>query len=113
MYFVNRMAVVLKPTQHFLDWINTGDDVDLTLSLLRADCSVYLLPQFDTPEEAVGYFDERYKEIFVAELSSWTLDENTFPPLNLETFWQFFELQVHDVVLDLASDEIENEPVVV
>ena len=43
MYFVNRMAVVLKPTQHFLDWINTGDDVDLTLSQLRADCSVYLL----------------------------------------------------------------------
>ena len=111
MYFVNRCAVVLKPTQIFLDWVNhLDDDLNLTLPQLHANCTVFLIPEFDTPEEAVAYFDERYKEIFVAELSSWTLESSDYPKdLSLENFWRNFELDVHDTVVDLSDDEIENE----
>ncbi len=113
MYFVNRMAVVLKPTQVFLDWLNQDDEITLTLAQLRSNCSVYLLPEFDTPEQAVGYVNEHYKNIFVAELSSWTLDNHQFPTdLSLENFWRFFELDVHDTVLDLHDGIIENENVI-
>ena len=48
MYFVDRSAVVLKPTQNFLDWLKSTDqDVpDLTIEQLRANCSVFLVPEF-------------------------------------------------------------------
>ena len=108
MFFVDRSAVVLKPTQVFLDWLNQTDSdlPDLTLVQLRANCSVFLIPIFDTPEQAVAYFSEHYQQIFLSELASWVEDARLYPKnLNLETFWQFFELDVHDMVLDLEEGE--------
>ena len=114
MYFVDRSAVVLKPTEHFLAWLNsTQDDMpDLTLAQLRANCSVFLIPVFDEPEEAVAYFDERYLGISKAELAGWTLDESTYPKnLDLETFWQFFAREGPDSVLELEAAELHITPV--
>lgn len=111
MYFVDRTAAVLKPTETFLKWLQETDDdmPELTLSQLRANCTVFLLPLFDEPDEVVGYFNERFETIFEAELSSWTVDSALWPKdLNLETFWAFFELEVHDTVLDLEEGELEN-----
>lgn len=73
MYFVDRTAVVLKPTEQFLQWLKQSDDnmPDLTLAQLRTNCSVFLVPEFDQPEEVVAYFDERYQQIFEAEISGW------------------------------------------
>lgn len=106
MYLVDRTAVVLKPTETFLNWLKqSGDDLpDLTLAQLRSNCSVFLVPQFDEPEAAVAYFDERHHEIFAAELSGWESDRARWPEsLDLETFWRFFDLEVHDTVLDLEE----------
>ena len=66
MYFVDRTAVVLKPTAHFLTWLKQADEnmPDLTLEQIRSNCSVFLVPQFDEPEAVVSYFDERYQQIF-------------------------------------------------
>ena len=60
MYFVDRTAVVLKPTARFLDWLNHIDEegVNLTLEQLRTNCSVFLVPEFETPE-AVKYFTDK------------------------------------------------------
>ena len=46
MFFVDRMAAVLKPTDVFLAWLQQYDEdfADLTLAQLRANCSVFLLP---------------------------------------------------------------------
>ena len=106
MYFVDRSAVVLKPTEHFLAWLNnTQEDMpDLTLAQLRANCSVFLIPVFEEPEEAVAYVGERYQSLFAAELASWSIDEKDFPqPFDLAQFWAFFELDIHDMVLDLEE----------
>lgn len=114
MYFVDRTAVVLKPTETFLNWLKQSDSdlPDLTLAQLRSNCSVFLVPQFDEPEQAVAYFDERHREIFAAELSGWTVDEKDWPQnLDLQTFWQFFELEVHDTVLDLEDADLQISPV--
>lgn len=115
MYFIDRAAVVLKPTAVFLQWLNqvNGDSLpDLTLAQLRANCSVFLVPEFDEPEQAVAYFDERHREIFAAELASWEIEESLWPQdMSLETFWQFFELEVHDTVLDLEEGELQSSSV--
>ena len=59
MYFVDRTAVVLKPTARFLEWLKSADEnmPDLTIEQIRANCSVFLVPQFDEPEEVIAYFD--------------------------------------------------------
>lgn len=114
MFFVDRMAAVLKPTEVFLAWLKQqGEDLpDLTLAQLRANCSVFLLPVFDAPEEAVAYVGERYQQLFAAELAAWSIDESDFPqPFDLATFWAFFELEVHDMVLDLEESELGGEAV--
>lgn len=46
MYFVDRTAVVLKPTARFLEWLKSADEnmPDLTIEQIRANCSVFLVP---------------------------------------------------------------------
>ena len=81
MYFVDRTAVVLKPTARFLEWLKSADEnmPDLTIEQIRANCSVFLVPQFDEPEEVIAYFDERYQQIFEAELAGWDIDKSKWP----------------------------------
>ena len=116
MYFVDRSVVVLKPTQDFLDWLNqtNSDDMpDLTLNQIRSNCTTFLIPQFDEPEQAVAYISERYQAIFDAELSGWVGDDNELPPnRDFEMFMNFFELEVHDTVLDLEVVDLHNSRVV-
>lgn len=113
MYFIDRTAVVLKPTSVFLQWLKDSDDEfpDLTLAQLQSNCSTFLIPEFDQPEQAMAYISERYEHIFAVELAGWTIDESTWPQQrDLSTFWQFFELEIHDTVLDLEEGELNLSP---
>ena len=114
MYFVDRTAVVVKPTAKFLEWLKSlnGDMPDLTLEQLRTNCSVYLIPECDEPEEAVAYFDERYLEIFQAELAAWdTMEENWPQDMSLSACGEYFNIEIHDMVLDMEAGELNVSPV--
>ncbi|UOO83150.1 hypothetical protein LVJ83_06750 [Uruburuella testudinis] len=114
MYFVDRTAVVLKPTVKFLEWLKSLDDdmPELTIEQLRTNCSVYLIPEFDEPEAAVSYFDERYQEIFRAELAAWdTLEDNWPQDMSLKAFWEYFDIEIHDMVLDMEEGDMNVSPV--
>ena len=44
------------------------------------------------------------------QLSSWTDDEATWPAArDLKTFRDWFRIDIHNVVVDVADDEIEGE----
>ncbi|MDO4641038.1 MAG: hypothetical protein Q4A84_04950 [Neisseria sp.] len=114
MYFVDRTATVLKPTEKFLAWLKSCDSdmPDLTLAQIRTNCSVYLVPQFDEPEAVITYFDDRYQEIFAAELSGWDIEKSKWPQdMSLQAFWEFFEVEIHDMVLDMEAAELNVSPV--
>ena len=114
MYFVDRTAVVLKPTARFLEWLKTADSdmPDLSLEQIRSNCTVFLVPQFDEPEAVIAYFDERFSEIFEAELSGWDIDRSKWPQdMGLKTFWEFFEVEIHDMLLDMEEAELGITPV--
>jgi hypothetical protein len=55
MFEIDRSLMVVKPTQHFLDWAQSVDyDEGLTLEHVREDSSAYLIPQFwENSEQAV------------------------------------------------------------
>ncbi len=114
MYFVDRTAVVLKPTAKFLEWLKTADSdmPDLSIEQLRTNCSVFLVPEFDEPEAAVSYFDERYQQIFEAEISAWDIPDDKWPQdMSLKAFWEYFDIEVHDMVLDMEEADMNISPV--
>ncbi|MBF0803390.1 MULTISPECIES: hypothetical protein [Neisseria] len=114
MYFVDRTAVVLKPTANFLAWLKQTDEnmPDLTLEQIRSNCSVFLVPQFDEPEAVVSYFDERYQTIFEAEISSWDIPRSQWPAdMGLKAFWEYFEVEIHDMVFDMEEAGLNITPV--
>ncbi|RXZ42140.1 hypothetical protein [Crenobacter cavernae] len=113
MYFVDRSVAVVKPKEPFMAWLNAvpGNDMDLTLDSLRADCTVILLPEFAEPEEAVGYVDEIFEQLFKMELASWYEDEALWPQQRtLKTFWEWFDVEIHSTVIDSVDDDIVNSP---
>ena len=52
---INRSALVVKPAQPFLDWLHRVDPTSthLTLDDLRLEPTIYLLPEWDTEDEAL------------------------------------------------------------
>lgn len=112
MEYVNRSLVVIKPRQPFFDWLKgTPDwDLDLTLETLRVDCTALLIPEFDEPEGAVGYVDDMFEQIFEMELASWSEDTATWPqPRTLKMFWEWFDVELHSMVIDTADGDEDDE----
>lgn len=109
---INRNAIVLKPKLTFLDWIRTlpGEVTDVSLEDLREDCNVYLVPEGNDNEQAVRYFQKRCREVFTEELEGWDNEESTWPDdLGWRTFKQWFDIEVHSMIMDLPDEMIERE----
>jgi len=107
---VNRMAVVLLPSQAYLDWTRTCPDADssLTLEGLRREASVYLLPQTDGDPEK--HLRRHFKPMFVEELFAWHTDEAHWPKdLSYRAFRKFFEVQIASCVFDFGKQPIVKE----
>lgn len=110
MYFVDRTAVVLKPTEAFLAWLKSvhPDMPDVNLAQLRSNCTTLLVPQFDTPEAVVSYVGEHYRRIFEAEVAAWEVPQAQWPQdMSLAAFWAWFEAEIHDMVLDMEAAELQ------
>jgi hypothetical protein len=113
MYFVDRSIAIVKPSALFLQWLLAlpGHDLDLTLEQIQADATVYMLPEAEEAEDAIGLLDDRFAAIFEMELASWTEDEQLWPQdRGLKAFWEWFDVQVHTSVIDtLEEDELDDD----
>ena len=114
MYEVNRSIAVLKPKQTYLDWLrqaSVDEPIKLTLEELRRDSTAVLIPAFDSPEEALDFVYQNYRELFEIELGDWFQDESVWPQnRNLRLFKAWFEVEVHAFVLDMVDEEEDGEP---
>ena len=70
---INRSALVVKPAQPFLDWLHRVDPTSthLTVDNLRLEPTIYLLPEWDTEDEALQLLAEVSNEIFEEQLNGW------------------------------------------
>ncbi|MGM8932689.1 hypothetical protein ACUN9V_12170 [Salinicola sp. V024] len=113
MKLLNRSALSVKPTQAFVDWVNSleptlGED-DLTLDDIAGENTVYLIPEMDTPEALLAYVEERYSDILESELRAWEEDQRQWPEsLNWALFEEFLTLEHSYLAVDL-DDEVELE----
>ena len=109
MKLLNRSALSVRPTQHFVDWINAleptvGDD-DLTLGDVDRESTIYLIPEMDTPEALEEYVRERYLEVLENELRAWEEDERQWPEtLDWALFQRFLQVEHSYLAIDLDNE---------
>ncbi len=111
MYTINRSAVIIKPKQPMLDWINhTDSERKFTIEDISKENSTLLIPQFDSFDGARDYVKKNYEAIFEFELFGWYIDEDLWPrKRTYEMFNEWFDIQINSEVFDLVDEEIEKE----
>jgi len=106
---IKRSAVIVIPAQQFLDWLHRVDPTSAELKLedLRREPTIYLLPEYDTEEEAHGYLREYGSEIFEEQLDGWYRVPSAWPvDRTFDTFISWFEWSFHSVLIDLCDDPL-------
>ena len=106
MHLVNRSALSVRPTQAFIDWINslepTEGDEDLLLDDVERESTVYLIPEMDTENALHAYVHERFVDILEHEFGAWEDDETQWPaPRDWALFKEFVRLEYSYLTVDL------------
>ncbi|HKB13255.1 MAG TPA: hypothetical protein VKD69_21470 [Vicinamibacterales bacterium] len=116
MRVVNRTAVTITGAQPFLDWMRRTDSdgtaggVSVVVPRAKTYGSAFLLPEFDLEEDLLEWVEENAPWLFEFQLAAWTEDQSTWPATrDLKTFKEWFRIDIHNVVVDVADDEIEGE----
>jgi hypothetical protein len=114
MRVINRTAVTLVGAKPYLDWTRgTAAGFDTrALRVVRARTfgSAFLLPEFELEEDVQEWVEENAGWLFDFQLAAWTEDESEWPARrDLKTFREWFRVDIHNVVVDIAEDDIEGE----
>jgi hypothetical protein len=114
MRVVNRTAVTVVGAQPFIDW-SLSRDADFnkgSITVVRTNPfgTAYLLPEFEDESEVQEWVEDNFTWLFEFQLSTWTEDESAWPALrDFKTFQEWFRLDIHNTVVDVADDDIEGE----
>ena len=111
MYMLNRAAALIKFKKPYVDWANSIPGAyKVTVERMNRENHVYLLPEHDTPQALELIIQDLYRDIFEIELCSWSKDESQWPKeRDYQTFLDWFDVQVHSMVLHPYEEEIEEE----
>ena len=114
MRVVNRTAVTIVGAQHYIDWMRDTDaDFNkgaITVPRVKANGSAFLLPEFELEEDLQEWVEDNVTWLFEFQLAAWTENESTWPAArDIRAFREWFRVDVHSVVVDVADDDIEGE----
>ena len=105
---LNRSLAILKPKQPFFEWL--PDPTQLTAEEFCEDAAVYLIPDFEEDEEKESIVRKFYGALFEEVLLGWWTNEEDWPQeRSIEMFHDWFTLELHSLVLDLASGPLIRE----
>ena len=110
---INRAAVIIKPKQPFVDWINyfPDDKNKYTLEQMsKKENLTFLIPEFLCQDESLNYVKKNYSYIFEFELWGWITDKKLWPENRTwKMFQNWFEIEINSEVIDLVDEKIEKE----
>ena len=109
MYTIDRSVAIIRPKQPFLDWANQLPDAEDGVSLddLKKDCTVILIAECNSDQEAKECISEMCLDFFEGELFSWCTHEPWWPQNRTkEMFWEWFEVEFHSMVIDTYEDRV-------
>jgi hypothetical protein len=106
---LNRGVLIVRPKQPYIDWAAQLDDSGVVPDP-EGEKTVYLIPEFESEEEAWEILEDVYAEVFERELDEWHTDESAWPQnRTFEVFKEWFDIELHSVVEDLCAYEIEDD----
>src|SRR5215510_1475516 len=104
-------AIVVRPVQPFLDWLHRVDptSAQLTLEDLRREPTIYLLPEWETEDEALEHLAEVSSEIFKEQLNGWYRVPSVWPEdRELNAFLRWFDCSFHSMVFDVCDERLRH-----
>jgi len=79
---------------------------------LRRESTIYLLPEYDTEEEARGYLREYCSEIFEEQLDGWYRVPSSWPvDRTFDTFNHWFEYRFHSMLVNLCDEPVMRDEI--
>jgi hypothetical protein len=106
---LNRGALIVRPKQPYLDWAAGLDDSGV-IPDPNDEQTVYLIPEFESDDEAWDILEDIYAEIFEHELEGWHTNESAWPSnRNFAMFKKWFDIELHSVIEDLCAFAITDD----
>lgn len=103
MKLVNRGFIRVKAKQGFIDWANKVEpEFELDEEV---EGNVYLIEEDFFDVEPV--IEANFKKIFETELYMISEEEESFPVINIETFLDWFEIEIGNTVFDTLKSDIK------
>jgi hypothetical protein len=110
---INRDVLILFPKQPLFDWVNyifPDDKMICPIPMKHDEGDIFLIPEFDHPDDAIEYLKENFIDFFEQQLFDWTTDENLWPEnLTWEMFEDWFHYSIQSMVMDTLDEDIEKE----
>jgi len=109
---VKRTAVTVIPKQPFVNWANSVDDSHVKFGDNPApEHTIYLVEDIaDYVVDTVEIIRPHFEFIFEEELVSWHRLVSDWPAKrDLDTFLEWFEVEIHSLVLDLHGGRLKTE----
>lgn len=106
---LNRSVLIVRPRPPYLDWAAEVDDTPDRPDP-EDERTIYLIPSFESDEEAQQILEQVYETVFELELLAWDTDESAWPEnRDFATFQEWFDVELHSLVEDLCDEEIVDE----
>lgn len=107
---LERMAIILKAKAPFHQWVNSlNSEETIGLESLQKQATVILVPLFEEEWELDRYLSLCYQALFEQELSQWSLEQEDWPTIkSFGQFKHYFDIETHDLVLDMVQ-EVDEE----
>ena len=109
---IDRMGLIFQPKKAFIDWLKEihkeefSNDDNLSEMTMVTEPTVVLIPVIEDDEVFDEYIKTHYFEWLTYEFSSWCENEDEWPEKrDLEAFQNYFDVHVHSIVIDNASDD--------
>jgi hypothetical protein len=114
MRLLNRTAISIVGAQPYVDWTlqtdSTADRDPVIVARAKPFGTAVLLPELELEEDVLEWIEENFVWLFELQLSAWTDDESAWPPArDLKTFREWFRVDIHNTVIDVADTDIEGD----
>jgi hypothetical protein len=100
--YINRIAIVLKPLQPFIDWQNTiYPDSPIDHSDIK-EPNIYLIN--DDIDDLEAWLRKKFDKFFMMELEDWHINKKEWPQKrNFKMFKLWFQVEVSTMIYDLEK----------
>ncbi|HRQ89329.1 MAG TPA: hypothetical protein PLA50_11055 [Bacteroidia bacterium] len=105
--YIDRCALVVRPTWKFAEWLNSLDTDPVEDETEIFINTVYLVDFIEGLDvtATTAVLEAYHLDIAASEFGAWWTDESDWPAIrNLNDFLQYFECVPSETVIDLAAD---------